>query len=370
MSRTYRIGVIAGDGVGPEVVREGLKVLRATSRAFGFRCELVEYPWSSQHYLDTGELMPETAIEEYRSLDALYLGALGDPRVERGLIERSVLLNIRLTLDLYINLRPIVLYGEHLTPLKAVSPSDVDMIVVRENTEDAYAGVGGILKSGTPHEVAIAEMVYTRHGVERTVRYAFELARSRAKQRKVTLVDKSNAIKAQEIWRRTFSEVAAEYPEIQTDAIYVDAAAMYLVSDPGRFDVVVTTNLFGDILTDLGAVIQGGVGSAASGNIRPGAVSMFEPIHGSAPDIAGQNIASPVGAIAAIAMMLDHLGEDEAAHLIEATIRELVSSRRLPSLDARSGLSTKQVGDLVANEVGNAAMKSADAPGVSYQDGL
>jgi 3-isopropylmalate dehydrogenase len=258
-----------------------------------------------------------------------------------------------------------VLYGEHLTPLKGVNPSEVDMIVVRENTEDAYAGAGGVLKPNTPQEVAIAEMVYTRHGVERTVRYAFELARSRAKRRKLTLVDKSNAIRAQEIWRRTFSAVAAEYPDIHADAIYVDAAAMYFVSDPGRFDVVVTTNLFGDILTDLGAVIQGGVGSAASGNIHPGAVSMFEPIHGSAPDIAGQNVASPMGAIAAVAMMLDHLGEREAAHCIVASIRELVASRRLPSLDARSGLSTQQVGDLVTGELDCVAMKSADAPGVS-----
>ena len=351
MSRTYRIGVIPGDGIGPEVVQEGLKVLERASQVCGLRYELTEYPWSSQLYLDRGELMPLSALEEYRSLDALYLGALGDPRVERGLVERSVIMNIRLGLDLFINLRPIVLYAAHLTPLKRVQPSDVDLVVVRENTEDCYAGLGGSLRPGTPDEVAIAEMVYTRRGVERTVRYAFELARTRAKQRKVALVDKSNAIRPQEIWRRTFAAVEAEYPDVETDALYVDAAAMFLVADPQRFDVIVTTNLFGDILTDLGAVIQGGVGSAASGNIHPGRVSMFEPIHGSAPDIAGRSVASPVGACLAVAMMFDHLGERDAANLVESAVRRLLVSRRIPSLDARSGLSTEQVGDLIASEL-------------------
>ncbi|MBV9281149.1 MAG: 3-isopropylmalate dehydrogenase, partial [Chloroflexi bacterium] len=322
----------------------------AVSRLSGFRYEPVWYPWSSQLYLDTGELMPESTLDEYRSLHAIYLGALGDPRVERGLVERSVIMTIRLGLDLYINLRPIALYAEHLTPLKNVRPEDVDMVVVRENTEDAYVGVGGLFKPGTADEVAIAEMIYTRRGVERTVRYAFELARTRPR-RTVTLVDKSNAIRPQEIWRRTFAAVASEYPDITAEALYVDAAAMLMVSHPARFDVVVTTNLFGDILTDLGAAIQGGMGSAASGNIHPGRVSMFEPIHGSAPDIAGKNVASPVGAIAAAAMMLDHLGQSEAARAVEGAIRALLVSRRLPGLDTGSGLSTGQVGDLVAAEV-------------------
>lgn len=351
MSRVYRIGVIPGDGIGPEVIREGLNVLAVASRTAGFSYELTEYPWGSQHYLDTGELIPDAALDEFRGLDALYLGALGDPRVERGLVERSILLRIRFDLDLFINLRPVVLYAEHLTPLKGVTPDDVDMIVVRENTEDAYVGAGGTLRQGTPDEVAIAEMIYTRHGVERTVRYAFELARARSKQRKLTLVDKSNAIRPQEIWRRTFADVAVDYPDIDTEAVYVDAAAMFMVSNPGRFDVVVTTNLFGDIITDLGAAIQGGIGSAASGNIHPGAVSMFEPIHGSAPDLAGQNRANPIGAIAALAMMLDYLGEKEAARLVESAIRNLLVSRRVPRLDFRSGLSTQQIGDLVAAEI-------------------
>lgn len=349
-NRRYSIGVIPGDGVGPEVVRQGLRVLELASSIGGFHYDLVEYPWSGRHYLDTGELMPEAMLDEYRTLDAVYLGALGDPRVERGLVERAVLLTIRFGLDLYVNLRPVVLYAEHMTPLKGVGPADVDMIVVRENTEDAYLGVGGIVKQGTPDEIAIAEMVYTRRGVERVIRYAFELARSRAR-RKVTLVDKANAIRPQEIWRRTLASVAGDYPDIGTDAVYVDAAVMYMVSDPSRFDVIVTTNLFGDIVTDLGAVIQGGMGSAASGNIHPGQVSMFEPIHGSAPDIAGRNIASPIGAIAALGMMLDYLGERTAAQLIENAIRELLAGGRLPGVGSDTGLSTEQVGEMVTAEI-------------------
>jgi 3-isopropylmalate dehydrogenase len=350
VSRTYRIGVIPGDGVGPEVTRQALRVLERVAALAGFSYRIVEYPWSSQHYLDTGRLMSGEDLEELRTLDAIVLGALGDPRVERGLLERSVILTIRLSLDLYINLRPVVLYAERLTPLKGVGSEDVDMVVVRENTEDAYVGLGGTMRPGTPSEVAIAEMIYTRAGVERTIRYAFELARTR-QRRHLTLVDKSNAIRPQEIWRRTFAEVATEFPEVETDAIYVDAAAMYMVSDPARFDVIVTTNLFGDILTDLGAVIQGGMGSAASGNLHPGRVSMFEPIHGSAPDIAGRNLASPIGAIAAVGMMLEYLGETSAAALIQGAIRELLVSGRLPSLDARSGLGTDAVGQLVVDEV-------------------
>jgi 3-isopropylmalate dehydrogenase len=349
-TRSYRIGVIPGDGIGPEVVAQGLKVLRGVADLRDFRYQLVEYPWSSRLYLERKELMPETALDEYRRLDALYVGALGDPRVERGLVERSVIMAIRLGLDLYVNMRPVTLFAEHLSPLRDVSPADVDMVVVRENTEDAYVGIGGTLRPGTPDETAVAEMVFTRRGVERAIRYAFELARSRARKRKVTLVDKSNAIRPQEIWRRVFAEVATEYRDVETDALYVDAAAMLMVTDPGRFDVVVTTNLFGDILTDLGAAIQGGMGGAASGNIHPGKVSMFEPIHGSAPDIVGQNRASPVGAVLAMAMLLDYIGEPEAGKLIESAVRDLLVSRRIPSLDACSGLSTDHVGDLICQE--------------------
>jgi 3-isopropylmalate dehydrogenase len=350
-SRNYRIGVIRGDGVGPEVVAQGLKVLERVADICGFHYDLVEYPWSSRLYLERKQLMPESALDDYRQLDALYLGALGDPRVERGLVERSVIMVIRLGLDLYVNLRPIVLYADHLTPLRGVTTLDVDMMVVRENTEDAYAGIGGALRPGTPDETAVAEMVFTRRGVERAIRFALELAKSRQRRNKVTLVDKSNAIRPQEIWRRVFAEVAREYPDVETNALYVDAAAMAMVTDPGRFDVIVTTNLFGDILTDLGAAIQGGMGGAASGNIHPGRVSMFEPIHGSAPDIAGQNRASPVGAVLALAMLLDYVGELGAAKRIEQSVRELLVSRRIPSLDADGGLSTDQVGDLITAEL-------------------
>jgi 3-isopropylmalate dehydrogenase len=349
---SYRLGVIAGDGIGPEVVREGLKVLHAVSERFGFRYEIVGYPWSSDLYLRSGELMPESMLDEYRTLDALYLGALGDPRVEAGLVERSVIMTIRLGLDLYVNLRPIVLYAEHLCPLKDVRTEDIDMVVIRENTEDAYVGLGGIFKKGTPDETAIAEMIYSRRGVERCIRYAFELA-GRRPRRHLTLIDKSNAIRPQDIWRRTFAEIGAEYPEVTTDAIYVDAAAMYMVTEPARFDVMVTTNLFGDILTDLGAALQGGMGSAASGNIHPGQVSMFEPIHGSAPDIAGQNVASPVGAIVALAMLLEYVGQAEAAQAVHGAVRGLLTSKRIPGLGARTGLSTSQIGDLVVGVLDN-----------------
>jgi 3-isopropylmalate dehydrogenase len=352
----YRIGVIPGDGIGPEVVAEGLKTLTAVSGRFGFKTDIVELPWSSQLYLDTGRLMTVSDLPQLRLHDAIYLGALGDPRVERGLVERSVIMTIRQGLDLYVNLRPVTLYAERLTPLKNVGPEDVDMVVVRENTEDSYVGIGGVLRRGTPHEVAIAEMIYTRAGVERIIRYAFDLARIRNGRRKVTLVDKSNAIKPQEIWRRAFEEVASEYPDIETDAVYVDACVMYMVDSPQRFDVIVTTNLFGDIITDLGAAIQGGMGSAASGNIHPGHVSMFEPIHGSAPDIAGTGKASPVGAITALAMMLDFLGQKDAAHAIQQAIKDLVVAGRIPSLDARSGLTTSQTGDMIVEEIGRRAL--------------
>jgi 3-isopropylmalate dehydrogenase len=348
--RSYRIGVIPGDGVGPEVTAEGVKVLRSAADRCGFQIETVDYPWSGRHYLETGELMPESILDEYRQLDALLLGAIGDPRVERGKVEHAVIMTIRLGLDLYVNLRPIVLFDERLCPLKGVQPHDVDMRVVRENTEDAYVGVGGTIGAGTARETAIAEMVYTRIGVERCVRYAFELARSRPR-RKLTLVDKSNAIRPQEIWRRVTAEVAQEYPEVDWDALYVDAAAMFMVADPARFDVMVTTNLFGDILTDLGAIIQGGVGSAASANLHPGKTSLFEPIHGSAPDIAGTGTASPVGAVLACCMMLEYLGEVDAASAVEDAVRGLVVQGRIRSLDARSGASTSQTGDLIARIV-------------------
>src|SRR3989304_586897 len=301
--KTYKIGVIAGDGIGPEVMREGLKVLRTVAARHEFAAELVEYPYSGEHYMKTKELVPDRVIDEWRTLDAAFLGAIGHPAVEVGLVERSVIMGLRFGLDLYVNLRPVKLYAEHICPLKDKKPADVDFVVARENTEDAYAGVGGIFKKGQPDEVAIAEMVFTRRGTERIIRYAFELARERAKVRgasgrkpKLTMVDKANAIRAQDLWTRVFEEVGKEYPEVEQDHAYVDACCMWMVKNPDWFDVIVTTNLFGDIITDLGAMIQGGRGIAASGNIHPGKHGMFEPIPGSAPQYAGQNVPNPLGA--------------------------------------------------------------------------
>ncbi|HET6205117.1 MAG TPA: 3-isopropylmalate dehydrogenase, partial [Planctomycetota bacterium] len=311
--RNHRIAVLPGDGIGEEVVREGLKVLRVAAARFGFRVALKEYPFGTEHFLKTGEILPDPAFEEMKGMSAILLGAIGDPRVEVGKIEFGIIGRLRFDLDLYVNLRPIRLYAEHLCPLKGKTPADVDLVVVRENTEDAYAGIHGFLHKGTPDEVAIQEMVYTRKGVERVIRYAFDLARKRNKKRKVTLIDKANAVRAQDLWTRTFEEVGRGYPEIEKDHAYVDACCMWLVKNPEWFDVAVSPNLFGDIVTDLGAMIQGGLGIAASGNIHPGRVSMFEPSHGSAPKYAGKNSANPLAAICAAGLMLDHVGEEDAA---------------------------------------------------------
>ncbi len=360
---TYKFGVLPGDGIGPEVVDEALKVLAAVAEIGDFKYELTRFPYGTQHYLDTGELVPPTAVNEYRKLDAVLLGAIGDPRVETGLVEHAVIMGLRLGLDLYINLRPITLYAEHLCPIKGKKPEDIDFVVVRENTEDAYTGPWGIFKKGTPDEIAIAQMLYTRKGVERAVRYAFELARKRQQERitsgaplradrpRVTLVDKANAVRAQDLWTRTFAEVAQEYPDIQTDHAYVDACCMWMIKNPEWFDVIVTTNIFGDIITDLGSMLQGGMGIAASGNIHPGQTSMFEPIHGSAPKYAGKNVANPLATINAAAMMLDFVGEPRGARLIESAVRNLLVTGRIKSVDARSGLSTTQIGDMVVEEV-------------------
>ncbi|UCC79848.1 MAG: 3-isopropylmalate dehydrogenase [Candidatus Zixiibacteriota bacterium] len=348
----YKIAVIGGDGIGPEVVREGLKVLSKAGELYGFEFETTEYPFGTEHYIKTGELVPESVYSEYKEHDAIYLGAIGDPRAEVGLVERAVIAGIRFKLDLYVNLRPIKLYSESLCPIKDKKVEDVDLVVVRENTEDVYTGLGGIMKKGTPDEVAIANMIFTRKGCERAVRYAFELARERKKDNKVTLVDKANAIRAQDIWTRTVEEVGLEYPEITYDHAYIDAACMWMVKNPEWFDVVVTTNIFGDIFTDLGAMVQGGMGIAASGNIHPGQVSMFEPIHGSAPKYKDKNVACPIAAIMAAQMMLDFLGEKKAAVAIEDAVTSLLNSGKIKSLDARSGIPTSEMGDMVVAELG------------------
>jgi 3-isopropylmalate dehydrogenase len=350
--------VIPGDGIGPEVTDAALAVLHAAERVAGFECELIEYPYSGAYYLETRELVPDSVIDEWRGLDAVLLGAIGHPDVEPGLVERSVILGLRFGLDLYINLRPIALYAERLCPLKGKRPADIEFVVVRENTEGLYSQIGGHLKKGTPDEVSTVTGVYTWKGCERAIRYAFELARKRARTRveagrppRVTLVDKANAIRPHDIWTRAFEHVAADYPDVERDHAYVDAACMWMVKNPEWFDVIVTTNLFGDIITDLGAVLQGGMGIAASGNIHPGRTSMFEPIHGSAPKYAGKNVACPLGAISAVGMMLDYLGETSAALRIENAVAELLNSGAIPSADARSGISTSRVGEMVARRV-------------------
>lgn len=347
MTNNYKIAVFAGDGIGPEVTQEALRVLDATAELAGFTVDCKHFPHGSEHYLATGELLPDEVLEEVRGMDAVYLGAIGDPRVEVGLVERAVIAGLRFGLDLYVNLRPIRLMAEKFCPLKDKTAKDIDFVVVRENTEDAYAGIGGILKKGTDNEVAMQQMVYTRQGVERVIRYAFETARKRDRQKKLLLVDKANAIRAQDIWTRTFAEVGEEYPDIEREHAYVDAACMWMVKNPESFDTVVTTNLFGDIITDLGAVLQGGMGVAASGNINPGKVSLFEPIHGSAPKYKGQNVSCPIAAIAAVYMMLDELGQTSSAAKIEQAIEKVLSSEDVSSVSASSGISTSEWGDRV-----------------------
>jgi 3-isopropylmalate dehydrogenase len=297
-------------------------------------------------------------IDEWRSLDAVLLGAIGHPDVEPGLVERSVILGLRFGLDLYVNLRPIKLYAERLCPLKDKGPEDIDFVVVRENTEGLYAQIGGTLKKATSEEVALVNGVYTWKGCERAIRYAFELARRRAgdqaedgRPARVTLVDKANAIRAHDIWTRAFAQVAKDYPEVEADHAYVDACCMWMIKNPDWFDVIVTTNLFGDIITDLGAMLQGGMGVAASGNLHPGKTSMFEPIHGSAPKHAGKGVACPLGAILAVSMMLDHLGQHAGAARIETAVCQLLRNGAIPSVDTRSGLSTSHVGDLVVAHI-------------------
>ena len=347
MAKHHRIAVIGGDGIGPEVVREGLRVLDRMASIHGFGVQLTRYPFGAEHYLKTREVFPDVAFSEVKGHDAILLGAIGDPRIEVGLLEFGIIARMRFDLDLYVNLRPVKLYAEHLCPLKGVQPEQVDFTVVRENTEDAYAGMRGFFKKGTPDEVATQEIIFTRKGVERAIRYAFELARARGKRRKLTLIDKANAVRAMDLWTRTFAEVGSEYPDIARDHQYIDAACMYLVRDPSQYDTVVTSNMFGDIFTDLAAMVQGGLGIAASGNLHPGRVSLFEPIHGSAPKYAGQNVANPIATVMAVSMMLDYLGEPRAAAHLEEAVAGLLRSKRLPALGTDSGCSTTQTGDLV-----------------------
>ncbi len=344
------IAVLPGDGIGEEVIREGLRVLETVSAVTGLKYKLEHYPYGAEHYLKTQEAFPDSALRAMKDHDAILLGAIGDPRIETGYLEREIIMGLRFGLDLYINLRPIKLYAEHLCPLKGITPNEVDFLVVRENTEGAYLGLGGIMKKGTPDEVAVCDMLWTRKGVDRVVQYGYHLATKRNKKKRLTLIDKANAIRAQDLWTRTFAEIGAEYPEIEQDHAYVDAAQMWMIKNPAWFDVIVTTNLFGDIVSDLGAMLQGGMGAASSGNIHPGRVSMFEPIHGSAPKYKGQNKVCPVATILAVQMMLEHLGDSDGAQLIENAVGTALRTKTIPSLKAGS-IPTDKAGDAVLAEI-------------------
>jgi 3-isopropylmalate dehydrogenase len=352
MAKTYKIAVMGGDGTGPEVAAEGVKVLKAAADKFNFDMELTDFDYGGDRYIRTGEVLPDNAVEELKKHDAIFLGAIGHPDVKPGILEKGILLSLRFALDQYINLRPVILYPNVATPIKDKGPEDIDFVVVRENTEGLYAGAGGVLKKGTPDEVAVQESINTRKGVERCIRFAFEYARKRDKRKQVTLCGKTNVLTyAFDLWERTFYEVAKEYPDIKTDYAHVDAICMWMVKNPEWFDVIVTDNMFGDIITDLGAMIQGGMGIAAGGNINPEGVSMFKPIGGSAPKYTGKNVINPLAAIGAAQMMLDHLGEIEAARAIENAIRWVVAEK-LQSLSAgKMGFGTREVGDLVAEAV-------------------
>jgi 3-isopropylmalate dehydrogenase len=345
---SYDIATIPGDGVGIEVTAEAVKALATVAHRFGFTVSLTEYDLGGRRYLATGEVLPDSVEEELARHDAILLGAVGTPEVPPGVLERGLLLRLRFDFDQYVNLRPVKLYPGVPTPIAGLTPERCDLVVVRENTEGLYAGTGGTFKRGTGLEVAIQESINTRVGVERVVRYAFERAAGR--RGRLTLCHKTNVLTfAGDLWQRTTDEVAVEYPGVEVDYVHVDAACLYLVQSPERFDVVVTDNLFGDIVTDLGAAIQGGLGLAASGNLDPGRrhPSMFEPVHGSAPDIAGRGWANPVAAVLSVAMCLDHLGEVEAAAALERAAASVLPELRAmggPSM----GMATSEIGDRIA----------------------
>ena len=349
MGKSYRVAVVPGDGTGPEVIAEGLKVLNAASAKYGYKLNLSHYDFGGERYKRAGEVLSDETVEELRKFDAIYLGAIGHPDVKAGILEKGILLKLRFSLDQYINLRPVKLYAGVDTPLKDKKPEDIDFVVVRENSEGLYAGAGGFLKRGTPDEIATQESINTRKGVERCVRFAFEYCRKRNKARKLTLCGKTNVLTyAFDLWERTFYEVAKEYPDIKTEYAHVDATCMWMVKNPEWFDVIVTDNMFGDIITDLGAMIQGGMGIAAGGNINPQGVSMFEPIGGSAPKYTGLNVVNPLAAIMAGQMMLEILGEDNAAAAVEKAVM-MVVAEKIKNLSAgQMGYSTSEVGSLVA----------------------
>jgi 3-isopropylmalate dehydrogenase len=353
MSKEYKIAVIGGDGTGPEVVREGKKVLSAAAAKFGFKIDYTEFDFGGERYLKTGEVLPDSAAETLRSFDSIFLGAIGHPDVKPGILEKGILLKLRFELDQYINLRPIKLYPGVATPLKDKGPADIDYVVVRENSGDVYTGSGGVTMKGTPHEVAIQNMVYSRMQVDRCLRYAFEYTRKRNKKKTLALCGKTNVLTyVFDLWERAFHEIGkAEYPDITREYYHVDATCMWMVKNPEWFDVIVTTNMFGDIITDLGAITQGGMGIAAGGNINPEGVSMFEPIGGSAPKYTGKNIINPLASISCGTMMLEHLGEVKAAKAIDDAVMDVTANKLKDMGAGKMGYSTTEVGDLVAERV-------------------
>ena len=350
--KRYDIGVIPGDGTGPEVTAEAIKALKAVSEVGEAQFNLVHYDIGGERYLSKGELLPDTVLTELKEMDAILLGAIGHPKVKPGILEKEILLKLRFELDLYINLRPIILLPGVYTPIRDKGPEDIDFVVVRENTEGLYTGSGGFLKKGTKDEVAIQESINTRGGVERCIRFAFEYCRKRNKEKRLTLCGKTNVLTyAFDLWERVFNECGRDYPDIETDYAHVDAICMWMVKNPEFFDVIVTDNMFGDIITDLGAMIQGGMGIAAGGNINPEGVAMFEPIGGSAPKYTGLNKINPLAAISAVQMMFDYLEEETSSAILLEAIKRVVKDD-VKSLSAgKMGYGTREVGDLVARYI-------------------
>jgi len=353
MKRSYNIAVIPGDGTGPEVIRESKKVLSTAASKYGFHLIFHDFDFGGDRYLRRGETLPDSAIDEMRKHDAILLGAIGHPDVKPGILEKGILLRLRFELDQYINLRPVKLYPGVNTPLKNKGPEHIDYVVIRENTGDVYTGAGGVTMKGTPHEVAIQNMIYNRMQVDRCLKYAFEYTRKRNKKKTLALCGKTNVLTyVFDLWERAFNEMGQnEYPDIKREYYHVDATCMWMIKNPEWFDVIVTTNMFGDIITDLGAITQGGMGIAAGGNINPEGVSMFEPIGGSAPKYTGKNIINPLAAIAAGSMMLEHLGEETAAKSIENAIMDITANRIKDLGAGKMGYTTTEVGDMVAERV-------------------
>jgi len=348
--KNYHIAVVPGDGTGPEVVREAIKVLNAAAPKFNLKLDYTTYDLGGDRYLRTHEIMPDSVVDELRGFSAILLGAIGHPEVKPGLLEKGILLRLRFELEQYINLRPVKLYDARFCPLKDKKPEDIDFVVVRENNEGLYTGAGGLVFKGTPNEIAVQESINTRRGVERCLRFAFDFARRRNRAKKLTLCGKTNVLTyAFDLWERAFHEIGSrDYPDIQRDYAHVDATTMWFVKNPEWFDVIVTDNMFGDIITDLGAMIQGGMGIAAGGNINPRGTSMFEPIGGSAPKYTGQNVINPLAAVCAGQMLLDYLGETAAAQAIENAVIRTVREKLRSLAAGKMGFSTSQVGDLVA----------------------